>query len=58
MEYLGRGVGSLLAGSGMVVAKLRWIRDPQDILPGNAMPNTRVGEAEARDLAAYLYTLR
>ncbi len=37
---------------------VRWIRDPQGVIPGNAMPNMRVTEAEARDIAAYLYTLR
>ena len=36
----------------------RWIRDPQGIEPGTAMPNLPVNEAEARDMAAYLYTLR
>jgi len=37
---------------------VRWIRDPQGVVPGNAMPNMGVTEAEARDMAAYLYTLR
>ncbi len=37
---------------------VRWIRDPQRVVPGNAMPNMGVSEAEARDIAAYLYTLR
>lgn len=37
---------------------VRWIRDPQGVIPGNAMPNMRVTETEARDIAAYLYTLR
>ncbi len=37
---------------------VRWIRDPQGVVPGNAMPNMGVTEAEARDIAAYLYTLR
>ncbi|MFN2571109.1 MAG: cytochrome c family protein [Gemmatimonadales bacterium] len=35
-----------------------WIRNPQGILPGNAMPNMNVTAADARDIAAYLYTLR
>ena len=34
---------------------VRWIRDPQGIEPGNAMPNLGVGEEEARAMAAYLY---
>ncbi|MEP7245341.1 MAG: c-type cytochrome [Gammaproteobacteria bacterium] len=37
---------------------VRWIRDPQGVIPGNAMPNMGVSESEARDIAAYLYTLR
>ena len=35
----------------------RWIRDPQSIEPGTAMPNLPVNAAEAGDMAAYLYTL-
>ena len=37
---------------------IRWIRDPQGVEPGTAMPNLGVGDATARDMAAYLYTLR
>jgi cytochrome c len=37
---------------------MRWIRDPQAIEPGTAMPSLPVNEAEARAMAAYLYTLR
>jgi cytochrome c len=37
---------------------MRWIRDPQSIEPGTVMPNLPVNEAEARAMAAYLYTLR
>jgi cytochrome c1 len=37
---------------------VRWIRDPQRIEPGTAMPNLFVNESEARAMAAYLYTLR
>jgi cytochrome c len=36
----------------------RGIRDPQSIEPGTAMPNLPVNEAEARAMAAYLYTLQ
>jgi len=36
---------------------IAWIRDPQAIEPGTAMPNLHVSEGEARDMAAYLYTL-
>jgi cytochrome c1 len=34
-----------------------WLRDPQAISPGSAMPDTGLTEAEARDAAAFLYTL-
>jgi cytochrome c len=37
---------------------VRWISVPQAIEPGTAMPNLGVSEAQARDIAAYLYTLR
>ncbi|WP_395623529.1 c-type cytochrome [Sphingomonas daechungensis] len=33
-----------------------WIRDPQRITPGTAMPDLRVGERDARDISAFLYT--
>ncbi len=35
-----------------------WLEDPQKIVPGNAMPDMGLSEAQARDIAAYLYTLR
>ena len=34
----------------------RWIRDPQHVAPGTAMPDLKVGEADARDITAFLYT--
>lgn len=34
-----------------------WIVDPQSVEPETAMPDLGVSEAEARDIAAYLYTL-
>jgi len=37
---------------------IRWIREPQTVIPGNAMPNMGVSENDARDIAAFLYTLR
>jgi cytochrome c1 len=37
---------------------IRWIREPQAVIPGNAMPNMGISEVDARDIAAYLYTLR
>lgn len=35
-----------------------WIREPQKVDPRTAMPNLGVSEPEARDITAYLYTLR
>lgn len=37
---------------------IHWIQHPQDVLPGNAMPELGVTDSDARDIAAYLYTLR
>lgn len=37
---------------------IRWIQAPESIEPGTAMPNLGVTQAMARDMAAYLYTLR
>jgi cytochrome c len=34
---------------------IRWIVAPQSLSPATAMPATGIGEAEARDVAAYLY---
>jgi cytochrome c2 len=34
----------------------RWIRDPQQVAPGTAMPDLNVGEGDARDITAFLYT--
>jgi cytochrome c len=36
----------------------RWISVPQSIEPGTAMPNLGISEGKARDIAAYLYTLK
>ena len=36
----------------------RWIQHPQGIDPQNAMPDLGVGDQDAKDIAAYLYTLR
>ncbi len=35
-----------------------WIRFPQAIEPGTAMPNLGVAEADAINMSAYLYTLQ
>jgi len=37
---------------------VRWIRSPKSIEPGTAMPELGLSDQEARDAAAYLYTLR
>jgi len=37
---------------------IAWLRRPQAILPGNGMPDQGVTESDARDMAAYLYTLK
>lgn len=37
---------------------VRWLRAPQSVVPGNAMPDTGVTERDARDIAAYLYQLQ
>jgi cytochrome c1 len=38
---------------------LRWIQNPQAaIQQSTAMPNMGVSEADARDIVAYLYTLK
>lgn len=37
---------------------IRWIRHPQHLEPGTAMPEMGVTADHARDIAAYLYTLR
>lgn len=34
---------------------IRWIVSPQSLSPRSAMPATGISEAEARDVAAYLY---
>jgi mono/diheme cytochrome c family protein len=50
----------LLAGSLPNTAEnmVRFLRDPQDVSPGSAMPDLRVRDQDARDIAAYLSTLR
>ncbi|MEZ0171304.1 cytochrome c family protein [Microvirga sp. TS319] len=37
---------------------IRWIVNPRDVNPKTAMPVTGISEDEARDVAAYLYSLR
>jgi cytochrome c2 len=33
-----------------------WIRDPRKVSPGTAMPDLNVGQRDARDISAFLYT--
>jgi cytochrome c2 len=33
-----------------------WIRDPQQVSPGTAMPDLQVSQGDARDITAFLYT--
>jgi len=56
MEWARRGyvAGRLPNAPESLVA---WLRDPQAVVPGTAMPNLGLTEAEARDAVAYLYTL-
>ena len=35
---------------------VRWIVNPKQFSPSSGMPITGIGEAEARDIAAYFYT--
>jgi cytochrome c2 len=37
---------------------IRWIRDPIGVSPTTLMPNLQVSEEHARDMVAYLYTLK
>lgn len=37
---------------------IAWIRAPEHASPGTAMPDQRVSDRDARDIAAYLYTLQ
>ena len=56
------GVGSRLYLAGRVANTpdhlIAWIRHPQAVEPGNVMPEMAVTEDDARDIAAFLYTLR
>lgn len=57
-----RAVGNRIYIAGLLQNRpenlLRWIAQPQEVQPGNAMPDLGVTEEQARDIAAYLYTLR
>jgi cytochrome c2 len=36
----------------------RWLQDPQALVPGTTMPDLGVSPTDARDMAAYLLSLR
>ncbi len=36
----------------------KWLQNPQSMDPTNAMPNLGVTPDDARDMTAYLYTLK
>ena len=56
------GLGSRLYIAGVLQNTpedlFRWIAQPQEVQPGNAMPDLGVTQEQARDMAAYLYALR
>jgi cytochrome c len=52
------GIATAKGTAGPPLFFIRWIEVPQAIEPGTAMPNLGVPEGDARDIAAYLYTLR
>ena len=70
LKHVRKAVGAVgppldgIAARAMIAGKLdntpsnlqAWIRDPQHISPGTAMPDLRVGERDARDINAFLYT--
>ncbi len=37
---------------------VEWVQHPQAVEPGNGMPNPPISDQEARDVTAYLYTLK
>jgi len=55
-----------IGGRGLIAGRLpntpdamvRWLRDPRAVDPQTTMPDMEVTEADARDIAAYLATLR
>ena len=57
---LGFGKRSYIAGRipNQAPALVQWLIDPPAMKPGTMMPNLGVSEADARHMAAYLYTLQ
>lgn len=56
-----KGIGSRAYIGGMLpntrTNMVRWLRDPQQVKPGTAMPNLHIRERDLVDIAAYLETL-
>jgi cytochrome c2 len=57
LDYMGKRI--FIAGllRNTPANMVTWLRDPQEIVPGNAMPDMGLSEEQARDITAYLYTL-
>lgn len=57
LDYMGKRV--FIAGllRNTPANMVTWLLDPQEIVPGNAMPDMGLSEEQARDITAYLYTL-
>ena len=57
-----RGFASRLYIAGVLENRpdnlVRWIISPQEVTPGTAMPDLGITKAQARDMAAYIYTLQ
>lgn len=54
-------VGPVLADVGSRLAAVwiyRWLKDPNALVPGTPMPASRMTDTEARDLTAFLITLK
>ena len=56
------GIGARATLGGVVANTpenmVRWLREPQKLAPGTAMPDVGLTERDARDIAAHLATLR
>lgn len=56
-----RGIGVRAQLAGRLVNQpgnmIHWIQHPQEVVPGNGMPDLAVSDSDARDIATYLYTL-
>jgi hypothetical protein len=58
LNQIGRGVFVAGPPRNTPDNMIMWLREPQAIVPGNAMPNIGQQVQQARDVAAYLSTLR